>query len=585
MLLGQLTAEIVREGETFEEALDREARTMVVDSRAESLLPLLHHLTTLDLTDRPFAQLLVALVANADVPKRTELTFSLLDEATATLSARHDPDGEAIAAWVRGNVLLGLGDVAGAARAWKRAADLDPTTDLVEDMSLANLAYASYGVSGDVDDALHLAAAAVTSARQRDHGRGEGLALVYTAYLQIMSGRFAEADEALSAADEAFTRASQEGGPPYEWPLAHAGIGALAGLRGRAAEADTSFLRGVLLARQLENPWYEAIVRTLRADHTMHVDTRRAHADCRWALHEFEDVSDTWWGTIVLRVRADATLVSGEVEASLKLALGALDRLENPVERGRGLVSLSRALLAHGDQDAAAERADEAVRTLEPTGASFLLCEALLLLADCDPLSAPAAIERARQLSTDDAAFARLWAARPNLRVQVLGRATVSVGSAPVRFRTTRAELLVLMLTLAGGRGIDASQVAAALWPEGAGAKVASNLSTATYDARQALGSEAWRLHRSGSQLWLDLDGAFVDLDDAMRRARATTATGSTGRAGADVPTSLGGEHDRQAALDALRQEILPALDFEPWVAEANRRRLTFLELMTAGPD
>ncbi len=287
---------------------------------------------------------------------------------------------------MRGNVLLGLGDVAGAARAWKRAADLDPTTDLVEDMSLANLAYASYGTTGDVDEALHLALAAVNSARERNHGRGEGLALVYAAYLQIMAGRFAEADDALAGADEAFTRAGQSGGPPYEWPLAHAGIGALAGLRGQAGPADISFLRGILLARQLENPWYEAIVRTLRADHTMHHDTRRAHADCRWAQHEFENVSDTWWGTIVLRVRADVALVSGEVEASLKLALGALDRLENPVERGRCLVSLSRALLAHGDQQAGAERADEAVRTLEPTGAAFLLCEALLVLADCDPL-------------------------------------------------------------------------------------------------------------------------------------------------------------------------------------------------------
>ena len=578
MLLGQLITQIVREGETFEEALDREARTMVVESRAETLLPLLHHLITLDLSDLPFAQLLVALVANADVPKRTQLTFAMLDEATATFSARPDADGEAIAAWVRGNVLLGLGDVAGAARAWKRAADLDPTTDLVEDMSLANLAYASYGVSGNVDEALHLAAAAVGSARARDHGRGEGLALVYTAYLQIMSGRFAQAEEALATAAEAFGRANQDDGPPYEWPLVYAGIGALAGLRGLPEQADTEFLRGVLLARHLENPWYEAIVRTLRADHTMHFDSRRAHVDCRWALHEFEDVTDRWWGTIVLRVRADAALAAGEVEASRQLALGALERLENPVERGRCLVSLSRALLASDDQNGAAQRADEAVRSLEPTGASFLLCEALLLLADCDPLRAPDAIERARELSTDDTAYARLWAARPNLRTQVLGRAVVCVGSVPVRFRTTRAELLVLMLTVAGGRAIDAGQVAAALWPEGAGTKVASNLSTATYDARQALGSEAWRLHRRGSQLWLDLDGAFVDLDDAMRRARGSAGNGTT------TPSDDEIEQDRRAALRALHEELLPALAFEPWVAEANRRREAFLELMTGDP-
>ena len=584
MLLGQLTSEIVRPGETLAEALDREGGPMLVESRSQVLLPVLHHLLTLDLTGLPFAQLLVAMTANGDVPKPTEIIFGLIDQATATLAERRDVDGEALACWVRGNALLGIGDVAGAGRAWKRAADLDPTTDLVEDMALANLAYASYGVNGDVDEALRAAAAAVASARARDHGRGEGLALVYTAYLQMMAGRFAQAGEALRVADEAFARASEVDGPPYEWPLVYAGIGALAGLRGLPEEADTEFLRGVLLARNLENPWYEAIVRTLRADHTMQFDSRRAHADCRWALHEFEDVRDRWWGTIALRVRADAALAAGEVEASRQLALGALERMENPVERGRCLVSLSRALLAGDDPDGAARRADEAVRSLEPTGASFLLCEALLLLADCDPLRAPDAIERARQLSTEDEAYARLWAARPNLHVQVLGRAVVSVGAVPVRFRTTRAELLVLMLAVAGGRGIDAGQVAAALWPDGVGPKMASNLSTATYDARQALASEAWRLHRSGSQLWLDLDGAFVDLDDAMARARAGAVHREpSGAVEVDVEVNSQDaiEADRCAALESLREEILPALAFEPWVAEANRRRVAFLKKLT----
>lgn len=573
MLWGQFTAELVRDGEPFEEALEREARTMVVASQYESLLPHLHHLAALDLRDRPFSQLLVALLANAEVPKQTELTFARLDAATETLAARHDTDGEAIAVWARGNVLLGLGDVANAARCWRRAADLDPTTELVEDMSLANLAYASYCVSGDVDDALHLAGSAVESARARNHGRGEGLALVYSAHLQITAGRFGEAERALTAAEEAFAAASSEAEPVYEWPLVYAGMGALAGLRGHDAAADTAFLRGVLLARQLENPWYEAIVRTFRADHTKTVDTRRAHADCRYALHEFDALGDQWWAAIAMRVRADAALMSGEVEAARQLALGALERLDNPVERGRGLVSLSRASLAAGDRAAATQRADEAVRSLEPTGAAFLLCEALLLLADCDALRAPAAIERARSLSTSDLGFTRLWSARPTLHVQVLGRAVISVADAPVTFRTTRAEHLVFMLALAGGRGVEANQIMSALWPDAAPSKVASNLSTATYDARQALGSEAWRLQRVGAQVWLDLDGATVDLHDAMRRARAQhgsiTADDSERRAEEG--------RERSAALQSLRQEILPALTFEPWVAAANERREAFL--------
>ena len=78
----------------------------------------------------------------------------------------------------------------------------------------------------------------------------------------------------------------------------------------------------------------------------------------------------------------------------------------------------------------------------------------------------------------------------------------------------------MLLLAIAGGRGIDNERVGHALWPDGDPGKMPSNLSSAAYDARQALGPEAWRLHRAGSQFWLDLDGAFVDLDDAMRRVR-----------------------------------------------------------------
>jgi DNA-binding SARP family transcriptional activator len=565
MLLGKFAAEIVQNGETFEEALDREARLLVVESRAESLLPLLHQLLSLDLSDQPFAQLLIALLANHEVPKNTTLAFERLEAATAVLVARGDRDGQAIASWVRGNILLGVGDVAGAARAWRRAADLDPETDLVEDMSLANLAYASYGMNGNVTESLALATSAAASARKRNDERAEGLALIYCAELEILAGRFEDAERALIRADEAFGEASG-GEPVYEWPLAHAGIGALAALRGRREEADTAFLRGVLLARELGNPWYEAITRTFRADHTLAWDSLRAHADCRWALNTFRSVSDSWWGTIVLRVRADAALAAGEVEASRQLALSALAEMHNPVERGRCLTTLGRAMLAGGDQEAAAQRADEAVRALETTGADFLLCDALLLSAECDPPRAPDAIERARRLTTSDPAFAQLWSGRPSLRIEVLGRCSVSVGTTPVRFRTSKAEALVLMLALAGGRGIETGQIASCLWPDGASGKAASNLSTATYDARQALGSESWRLHRSGSQLWLDLDGAFVDLDDAMQRAHSR------------IP----GEW-REALLD-LSQEVLPTLRFEEWVTKVNQRRETFLTLAQGNP-
>ena len=216
------------------------------------------------------------------------------------------------------------------------------------------------------------------------------------------------------------------------------------------------------------------------------------------------------------------------------------------------------------------------MRSLETTGADFLLCAALLLSAECDPPRAPDAIERARRLTTPDPAFQVLWASRPSLRLEVLGRCNIAIGDRAVRFRTSKAETLVLMLALAGGRGIEADHLVRVLWADASRSKAASNLSTATYDARQALGSEAWRLHRSGSQLWLDLDGAFVDLDDAMRRARALMPNGG-------VVTEESTRARREALLD-LSQEVLPTLRFEEWVGQVNQRRETFLALMQDGP-
>ena len=310
---------------------------MVVDSRAESLLPLLHHLAALDLarpTLRPAPRRPWWPTPRSPKQHRAHLRPARRGDGHArrpvtTSTARPSP------CWVRGNVLLGLGDVAGAARAWKRAADLDPTTELVEDMSLANLAYASYCVSGDVDEALHLAARRSTSPREPRPRPGRG-PRPRLRRLPPDHGRSLRARP--SEPCQRPTRPSprqQEAEPPYEWPLAHAGIGALAGLRGHAAEADTAFLRGVLLARQLENPWYEAIVRTFAR--RSHDARRHPPGPCRLPL-----------GPARVR-RRSVTLVghhrpagagrrrrsmSGEIEAARLLAERLLDRARQPGRAG-----------------------------------------------------------------------------------------------------------------------------------------------------------------------------------------------------------------------------------------------------------
>jgi len=575
--LPSVLAELVRPGESLEEALDREAPRLLLESRSDGLTPAIGHLAELDLADFPRAQILVAMVAHATVPKRSDLATGLLDTADATLAGRADGSGAALAAWVRGNVLLTLGDLAGAARAWGRAVQLDPEADLVEDLSLANLAYGSFCVNGDVTEALGLAEAAVASATEHRDGRGRGLALVYEGYLRAHAGQFEAADRAFTEAAAVF---GAESPPPYEWPLAFAGQATLAAMRGQVEAADAAFLEALELTHRTGNEWYEAIVRTLRADYTLRHDSRRAHADCRFALQVFDRLGDAWWAATARRVRADAALASGEIEAARLLTEKLLPQLTSPVERARCLVTAGRAHLRAGDDDTAAAAVAEAVRLLEPTGADFLLVQALFLEAQCEPWRAPEAIERARSLTGDDAAHRQLWASRPTLRIRVLGRQSVQVGEDEVTFRTSRAEHLVMILALAGGRFVEVDDVADALWPGARSDKLPSNLSTATYDARQGLGTEAWRLHRAGSRFWLDLDGASLDLDQAMRRARGVRDLDEP--APADEAEA---ERRRLAALDDLQREILPTLVFEPWVVEANRRRESLLELLRLGPS
>src|SRR4051812_2010223 len=250
---------LARDGESIAEAIERIARPMVLDSRAEGYLSSLPELRRLvddgELDDRPDAQLFVAVVANAETPRDSGLVNDLITAALATFTGRGDVGGQAVAWWVRGNVQLLIGDLASASRAWRQAAELDPGAQLVEGLALANLAYGSYCETGDVEDSLALALDCASSSMARSDGRAAGLALVYAAYFQILAGRFERAEQELVAAEAAF---ASEPTSPYEWPLAHAAQGALAAIRGQIEEADAAFERGVQLAREVDNRWYEA---------------------------------------------------------------------------------------------------------------------------------------------------------------------------------------------------------------------------------------------------------------------------------------------------------------------------------------
>lgn len=96
-------------------------------------------------------------------------------------------------------------------------------------------------------------------------------------------------------------------------------------------------------------------------------------------------------------------------------------------------------------------------------------------------------------------------------------------GQALPALRTRKGQSLLALLVLRAGRPVERPWLAGVLWPESPEAQARYNLRRSLSDLRQALGSEATRLHsgRQPQTLALDLQGATVDVlafDEAIKR-------------------------------------------------------------------
>ena len=389
---------------------------------------------------------------------------------------------------------------------------------------------------------------------------GLGLALV-------CAGDIAAANRALSAAHDVF----EELDPPAPaWLLAHAGIGAIAALRGEEEVAEAELDRAVAMARALGDAHLEAIVRTLRAEVTATSHPRRAHVDARFAARTLApnptpgttaSAASPGFPVWAERARAIAAVASGEHRAAALIAQRLLAQPLNPLDRGRTRLVQARAAIALGDEVLASSALQDAVDRLTAAGANWFLVDALLLLAEAEPDRAEAHLRRARDLTTPDPAHARRWARRPTLTLQVLGTQRLLIAGEPLTFRSTKTQRLLFCLALAGPRGREVDALAALLWPDASDAS--SNITTATWDARRGLGVESWRLRREGTRLALDVDGAHLDLEDL------------TALAAAPPPPSASPAQQLawREAVGHLHRPVLPAWAYEEWVIEADLRR------------
>lgn len=373
-------------------------------------------------------------------------------------------------------------------------------------------------------------------------------ALVWVGGLEFYCGDLRAADRSFAEVEGLI---SDDGVGVADVPIAMAARARLRSLRGAFDDARSGFDRALACARAGSVPAMEAIVLVFRAASMAAVQPDEALADARAARAELERLGNAWWAREGLVAEVIALLACGEPTPALAGVESLLARPVTPMDRAFALQLAGRAHLALGDREAAADALREAEITMEEAGARYWLVETLLLLADAEPTAAAEPLGRAKRLSTDDPAYVRLWADRPVLRVEVLpATPRVLVGGRRAEFRARRSEMLVYLLALAGPDGVDAERLCGQLWPGTPSKRARPRLRTAVWDARLALGTEAWRIRRTPNRLVLDLEGAEFDRSEAALVSRPVdTSDEEVMRA-------------RTEAVEALARPILPGWSF-----------------------
>ena len=149
---------------------------------------------------------------------------------------------------------------------WEKARQLIGAGTPGSEVALAHRGLAAYA-EGRLGEAIAMAEESVALARLRGRPREEATALVNVGFFGLWTGEFAQALTALDTAEDAFAEVP-DAFDRYELPLCFATRGGLWALRGEFARAEADFDRGIAAARHVREPWYEAIVRTGRAEFT-----------------------------------------------------------------------------------------------------------------------------------------------------------------------------------------------------------------------------------------------------------------------------------------------------------------------------
>jgi tetratricopeptide (TPR) repeat protein len=534
--------------------LDRIAPEMIASGRPVRLLDIHPDLADLDLRRHPWARLLVGCAlwdADCTDPRAREHAMAARRAFRRTGDAR----GEGYSCFVLGSWAVTDGDLRASGQWWGKARQLIGPDTPGNEVALAHRGLAAYA-EGRLTEAIAMAEESVALARLRGRPREEATALVNVGFFRLWTGDFDQALTALDTAEDAFGEVP-DAFDQYELPLCYGARGGLWALRGEYARAEADFDRGIAAAQRVQEPWYEAIVRTLRAEFTAPVDPRRSRQDARWATSQLQARGERWWLVWAAQAAGVAALEAGMPTAAQTALRDVLTHAQPPLERARTQLLLGETLLSRAGADAtplqeAAELLTAAATTFVATGARYWAARAHLRLATAQPASAARHMAQAKRMATADPAYHRLFSHTSPLRLVAFGPGTVHGTDGLIRFRTDNASRTVFLLALAGPHGTNIEQLAGHLWTDRVDhSRLLARLRTLLWDIRTGLGPDSWRLRRTGATVSLDLTGVPFDLPDTRNAAHVART---------------GNHADTRTIVSKLRQPILTRWAYDDWV-------------------
>lgn len=414
--------------------------------------------------------------------------------------------------------------------------------------------------SGDLAGGAERAQQALAEARLGRDATAELVALYCVAVLQLHRGAFAEAAMALELADDVDPETGER--VACAQALLASCRGALLTLRGDLDAGEEAFERAIQASRRVGASWCSAYTRAVRAVLFARLDHRLATTDARSAYDAFVDMGHEPGRKWAVRAMAVAAAEAGQPETAAELLQTSLDEELGPLDRALALYHLGEALLQNDQGDEARRVLEEARDLFESSGARYFLVRTYLKLGEADTGRASFWRERALEESDEDPAYDRLFADPGHLTIRVLGLPGAFAEGARLRFRTKRAELLVYALALSHGGTLHRDELMERLWPSAPLDRAGARLRTTLWEARQALGTEAWRLRREGHLVRIDLMGVSCDLLDAEERAHQLLASERD-------PDP--GEVDEVLAM--LERPLLRPWQYADWVTDMDARR------------